>query len=652
MADATYSIDISASLADDSAGPKLDALTSSLVEAGRKSDAYADAVRRLNSDLGAARAASEAANAALSVGADRYSELERDALRAAKAVENANSKGRLSPGLVQQALAARNALESYAAELKPLEENSARATAAQKQLEAELARVTKTAHDADQRNALLNIRFEKMGQAVNLLPGPLRGLAQSALQAARANQGLTSVLGSSAATTALAVVGLLAVAAAIVFVTAKLVEGYAAFVRYAAVTADAARSAALSREAFASLDASTASAAASFDRVTDSTGQTQDQLIALTRQLREAKVSAAQMPAALRAAALAESALGKGGASEFVAKLKAGTLAVSAFAAEAQSKFGPIVSRQLLSLTVQSERFNRLWSGLFDGLNLEPVLGAIATLVSNLERGAPIADFLRLTFGGLFSLISDNAQASAFAVEAFFLGFAIEATKAYLAIRPFVGGLGDLFTDLDSFRALGEITADVLITLAATFGALATAIGLIIAPLQTVQTLWKFFGPTSSDSAAAVASVTNLGRDQALGMALGIADGSGLVAAAASLMAGSSVSAAQETLDSHSPSRVMAQVGLDAAAGYTGGLDEGAPAAQGSMANLVAPGPAVAAATTAPAAPGGGGSKIDLSGAVFHITGVKDAEHAAEKIGAALTAILRGDVESLRGAAV
>lgn len=657
-ADATYSIAIDAALSDDSAGPKLDALTSSLVEAGRKSDAYSSAVRRLNSELQTARAASEAANAALAVGSDRYSELEKAALSSAKALEKAQAKGRFDPRLARDADLARVALDQYSSTLKPLEVNAARAAAAQKSLESQLSAVEKAAHSADQRNAIVNQRFEKMGQAVQLLPGPFRSLAQSALQAARANQGLTSVFGSEAAVTAGVVVGLAALAAAIAFVTVKLIEGYAAFVQYAAVTADAQRSAALSREAFAALDSTTAAAASSFDRITEATGQTQAQLIDLTKQLRAAKVSAEDMPAALRAAALAETALGKGGASDFIAQIKDGTLAVGAFAEQAQSKFGPVVARQLLGLTAQSERFKRLWDGLFDGLNLEPVLGAIESLVSNLERGAPIAEFLRASIGGMFEFVSDHAQAAAFAVEAFFLGFAIEATKAYLAVRPFVGGLDDLFTNLGTLQMLGRIVADVLIGIGVAFALLITTIGLIIAPFQTIQALFTLFHPAIMSAISAItdfgALLFDVGGNLIKGLADGILNSAHWVVDAITGAVTGAIAAAKSLLGIASPSKVFAEIGGYTAAGFSEGVDDGAGAAQGSMAAMVTPGPAVTAAPAANGAQGGAssGAKIDLSGATFTFHGVANADQAAAKIGEALTAILRGDVESLRGAAV
>lgn len=655
MADSTYSIAIDAAFTDDSAAPKLDALTSSLVEAGKKSDAYGSAVRRLNSELQSARSASETANAALAVGADRYSELERDALRAAKAVETANSKGRLSDGLVAQALAARNALEKYSATLKPLEENAARAASAQKSLESQLGAVEKAASGADARNAIVNQRFEKMGQAVQLLPGPLRSLAQTFLQAARANQGLTSVLGSSAAVTALSVVAFLAVAAAVAYVTVKLVEGYAAFVAFAAVTADAARSASLSREAFAALDASTSAAASSFDRITDATGQTQAQLIDLTKQLRAAKVSAENMPAALRAAALAETALGKGGASEFIEQIKGGTLAVGAFAAQAQAKFGPIVGRQLLGLTSQSERFKRLWDGLFSDLNLEPVLGAIESLVSNLERGAPIAEFLRSAIGGLFGIISDNAQSAAFVVEAFFLGFAIESTKAYLAARPLLDALGierpELGNALSVAAFAGRLLADVISGLVFSVGVVGAAFGAlydyITAPIFLAVEAAKFGIASLLEAFNVAPRLFEIGAQLMAGFANGILSAVSVVVDAVSGAVNSAIGAAKSLLGIASPSRVFAELGGYTAAGFSEGVEAGAPAAQGSMAAMVAP----PAASGAPSS-GAGGHKIDLSGASFVFHGVRDAENAAAKIGEALTAILRGDVESLRGAAV
>lgn len=680
MADAVYAIQVDAAFSDD-ATPQLDSFTSALVEAGKKSDAYASAVRRLSSDLDVARAASAAANAELATGRDRYSELERSALAADRAVERAGAKGpelasslekanqaaaeyrqfiaalgvptqeqvdRLralelsasragsalaknaaaQPKLAAAAAEARSALDAYSAELRPLEQNAERAAAAQKALEDELARVNKIAGAAEQRNALLNQRFEKMGQAVSFLPGPFRSLGEVALRAARANQGLTSVFGSQTAVAALAVVGVLAVAAAVVALTAALVSGAVAFTRYAAVTADAHRSAELSREAFAALSPETAAAAASFDRITEATGQSQERLTELTRQLRDAKVSAANMPAALRAAALAETALGKGGAAEFVAQIKDGTLSVAAFAAQAQSKFGPIVSRQLLGLTAQGERFKRLWDSLFDGLNLAPILNSLDFLLADLERGAPLAEFLRQAFGGLFGIVSDNAQSAAVAIEAFALQVAIWMTRAYIVARE----------NLEGIKTALDLTAAVF----------DFATGDVVGGVQRLQSAIEREAPNLAAAGTAAGSNVVLGLIDALtGNPLGLLD------VVQGLM-GSVVGAAKDALGIHSPSRVFAEIGENTAAGFSEGVDAGASGAQGSMANLVAPGPAVtpAPAAAAQAATGAGGARIDLSGATFTFHGIKDAEHAADKIGEALTAILRGDVESLRGATV
>jgi hypothetical protein len=477
-----------------------------------------------------------------------------------------------------------------------------------------------------------------MGQAVQLLPGPLRVVADGILRTARANQGLTSVLGSSVARTALIVVGLAALAAAVAFVTVKLVEGAIEFARYAAATADAQRSAALTREAFAALSPETAAAASSFDRITEATGQSQAELIGLSRQLREAKVSAAQMPAALRAAALAEAALGKGGAAEFVAKIKDGTLAVDEFAAEARSKFGPIVARQMLGLTAQSERFKRLWDSLFDGLNLDPVLGAIDRLVSDLERGQPLAEFLKAAFSGLFSIISDNADSAAVAVEAFALQVAIWMTRAYIVARD----------NLEGIKTALNVTAAVF----------DLATGDVVGGVQNLGQALQREAPNLAAAGTSAGDSVVLGLIDAL-----TGNPLGLLNVVQGLM-GSVVQTARDALGIHSPSRVFAEIGANTAAGFSEGVDDGAADARGSMANLVGAGPAESpgsmanlvvpspGAAPAPATQGAApvGPKIDLSGAVFHITGVRDAEHAAEKIGEALTAILRGDVQSLRGA--
>jgi hypothetical protein len=648
--DATYSIGIDAAFSDDSAIGDLDALTSSLVEAGKKSEAYASAVRRLNSDLEGARAASAAANSALAEGNSRYADLERVAIKAGQAVERAQGKGVFDARAARAAAEAQAALAGYTAQLKPLEDNAAAAALAQSKLQNQLVAVNRTAEQSEKRNALANMRFEKMGQVVQLLPGPLRLVAQSALQAGRANQGLTSVFSSQVAVAALTAAAVLAVAAALIAVTVAAASAFVSFTKYATVQADAQRETALTRLALSALSAESAAAVSAFDKITAATGVGEAGLIALTKQLTEAKVSAANMPAALRAAALAEAALGKGGAAQFVDRIKEGTLSVAEFAAQAQSKLGGVVSARLLGLTAQGERLQRLWSSLFSDLALEPVLAALDTLLSDLERGQPLAEFLRATIGGVFGTIADNAQSAAFAVEAFFLRAAIMATEAYLAIRPYQDTIENVaIAAAIGFgvvvASLGLVLAAVLAIPAAIF-AIGYAIGVVLGTIQNfVASAFEAF---SGFEEAAL----GVGGNIIDGLVNGILGGVPRLLAAVGGAVSGAIDAAKSLLGIASPSKVFAEIGGYTAEGFSDGVEAGAPAAQGSMAALVSPASAGAAASAAPASGSSAGARVDLSGATFVFQGIRDAEHAAEKIADALTAVLRGDVESLRGAEV
>jgi hypothetical protein len=296
---------------------------------------------------------------------------------------------------------------------------------------------------------------------------------------------------------ALAAAGTLAVVA-VVALTAALVAGYVAATRYAVATADAARSAGLAREAFAVLSPETSAGVDAFDEVSAATGLTDDRLVALTKSLRAAKVSAAQMPKALMAAANAEAALGSGGADEFIGKIREATLTVDDFARTSEAKFGGIVQAQLRGLDAQGARFNRAWSKLFDGLEIEPVLDALGVLVGMFEKGNPLAEAFGGALRGAFEPVSEHALSAAYAVEAFALGFAIQLTKMYLAVRPVLRWVTDLFgfedqTLLDTMRSAGEIAAKA----AAIFG------GLLFGALALVGGTWPASAPPSTSAAPA-----------------------------------------------------------------------------------------------------------------------------------------------------
>lgn len=620
MADANYVISIAAALEGDLGAAQLGELEAALGSAGARSDDYAAAIAKLENQLDVARSASVAANAALGEGADKYSQLERAALQTAKAVERAQAKGRFDPRAAREADAARVALDRYGGELVQLESAAAGASASQKMLERQLSRVKTAATGADKANAKANQRYEKLSQAAGLLPGPLGNVARKAIGAAKANQGLTAVLGTESAQMIL-IAGVAAVAVvAVAALTAAVVAGYVAFGKYAIATADAARSAALTREAVAALDETSAAAVGSFDAITDATGVGDAQLIDLTKSLRSAKVAASDMPRALRAAAMVEAALGKGGASDFVKRIEDGTQSVDAMAAEVQSKFGGIVEKRLLGLDALGAKFSRNWSKLFAGLNIEPVLRALDTLVGMFDQANPLAQFFSAVIGGAFAPIADNAESAAVAIESFALKVAIGLTKAYIFVKE--------------NSALIQVALGVV---AAAIGAFFFGIpGLAIAGIAALV-MYKD-------------QIFQIGTDLMRGLADGIVAGVTWVTEAITGAVTGAIDIAKGILGIASPSKVFAEIGGATAEGFAVGVDAGAGDAGASLAALTDPGP------TAAAAPGSGGGgaevSIDLSGATFVFQGVADAQSATVRFGEMLTRLIEGDSDSIAGAEV
>src|SRR5690606_23727304 len=196
------------------------------VGAGRKSDEFQAAMQLVSSQLDAAKVAAAAANSALAQGQDHYQQLERDAVRAGKALEKASAQGPVleagaakaraaadeyramlaavgtasdeqsqkmlaldrnaaraakavernaaaQPQLAKAAAQADAALKAYDATLRGLEGDSSTATAEQKKLEQQLKNIEKIGKHVDERNSRVAQQYGKIAEASGFLPGPL-----------------------------------------------------------------------------------------------------------------------------------------------------------------------------------------------------------------------------------------------------------------------------------------------------------------------------------------------------------------------------------------------------------------------------------------------------------------------------------------------
>src|SRR5690606_11444273 len=139
--------------------------------------------------------------------------------------------------------------------------------------------------------------------------------------------------------------------------------------------------------------------------------------------LLDAKVSADELPRALKAAATAEAALGAGGAASFIADMKAGKLSVDEFARTTEQKFGGIVQRKMLGLGAQTDRLKRNFSDLFGSLDIEPVLAGMQILVGLFDENTAAGRAMKFLFEEIFQPLIDQAENAALVIEAFALGF-------------------------------------------------------------------------------------------------------------------------------------------------------------------------------------------------------------------------------------
>lgn len=683
MADQQYVIDISANLTGTESLDQLDRLTEALTGAGKKGDAFQAAMRAVSGQLDAAKTSAAAANAALAEGQAHYSQLEREALRAAKALEKAAVKGAVPDGVAANAKAADAALAAYTGKLRGLEAASASATAEQAKYEKQLRNVEKVAGHVDARNAEAIKRYSKLAEASAVLPGPLGRYIGVAARSAKANEELTATFGKARATQLLFAAGAVIAATALVVLTLAVVAGTAAFAAYGIATADSARSAALSREAFAALSAETSAAVSSFDDVADATGLGDKELIALAKSLKSAKVAAADMPRALMAAATAEAALGAGGAGDFITRLQAGELAVSDFANEVEGKFGGVVAKKLAGLDAQGKRFGKNWRAIFsDNINLDPILEGVSILVGMFDKANPLAQAFGLGVEKVFGFISDNAVDAAYAIERFAIVAAISVLKVYLFFKEngdkIVAGLEALGIAAGLFSVAWAVANAGVIA-----GWVASA-GAAVAAAASIAAAWLVAAAPALVFIAAIAAVgaaiyqliyywddvvegvqliwadltkwfqgldmAQIGIDLIMGIVNGITSVHTAVIDAVTGAVGGAIQAAKDVLGIASPSKVFAEMGEQTAQGYSDGVESGTPQAQGSMTSLVSPSAAESASTSASSS--GGRGRVDLAGATFNFYGVTGAEGAIEQLREAFTQILEGDADSISGARV
>lgn len=672
MADAQYVIDVAASFKGEQTIAQMDALTAKLLGVGANADTVQDAVVRVSKALDVSRASTIAANETLAAMNSEYRQLEKAANVAGIAQEKAAKLGAVPPNVAAAALAANSALERHTAELAKAEA-AAKAAAAQenalsntlgnvKKLGSELASAQSAAATEADRG------IKKLHTGLAGIGGPIGNLGSQIAGSVDDFHDLEEALGTGGAQMAVFTGGIGLVVAAMVAVAAAVVVGTAKIAAWAVGLADAARSAMLTNQAVEAMNPQIAALHDTITSLDSETGLGSAAIDGIAKSLIQAKVSAADLPAALRAASLAERALGQGGAQEFIDQIKEGKQSVADLAAETQTKLGGIVSKQMMSIGAQSATLQSNIGKIFGGLDIEPVLTGMQRLVGLFDANSASGQALKLIFESVFQPLINQADKASTIIEAFVLGFEIGLVRVYIAAKPAIKAVSEFFSFKDTSLAdalsvvttAAEYIAPVIVAAAVPFVALGVVIGVVVAAVVGIQVaIYAFIGVVVAAGVALEAGFISamksaydyltsidlgqIGSDLIAGLVRGITAGAGAVVQAVTGAVGGAIDAAKSALGIHSPSKVFAEIGGYTAEGFAQGVDAGADDAQTAMTSMVDP-PAAAPASAQPkgSSGNGGGVTVDFSGATFTFTGVKDAEMSVAMIKQAIADVFEG----------
>ena len=451
-------------------------------------------------------------------------------------------------------------------------------------------------------------------------------------------------------------------AAGLAMLAAAAISAAVAFTKLAISQANQARDAKLSLEAMLGNEFAAKRVSEAFGSIISETGSTSARLSELTKSLKDAGVPISQMPAALRAIALQEAAIGSDGTQELIDALKDGKKSVGDLAKEVDGKFGDVVKKRVLGLDQQMTILGEHFSSLFDGINIEPILEGFARLVGLLDSNSESGRAIKAIFETMLAPLGD-AESIFIGIERFLLGMEIATLKVAIGIKRIAKELGLDTSGMQSVVDLADLGAVAIYALAAAVGAVVTALGVMAAiaaaPFVSLYNgvnaaITVFNGLASAASAIASqvtsaldgivswfrgVSLSEMGSQMIAGLVNGIKSGAGAVIEALGGIVDSAVNAAKSKLGIASPSRVMAEIGGYTAEGFTVGVDDGTADAQASMEALVAPpDPAVAGVS------GGKGGALDFTGATFVFHGVADAEQATVRFEEMLVGLLEGQL--------
>jgi hypothetical protein len=677
-ANAEYVIDVATTFSGAQTIGQLDTLTEKLVAGGTGADVFHDAIAKVTNQLTAAKAATMAANAELVEGNTRYQELERVAQAASIAFEKAGKTGVVPPGVEAAYRMTEAAVNDQAEALKALEASAKAAGAEEVRLGSTLKNVSALSSHTAKGVAEVEAANAKAAKSTSLLGESVEDLGKPILNLIPGLKDYTRKLGESGQAGLYAIGAYAGLALTVAAVTVAFLAGTLAIAGWAIGLADANRNAGLAAEAQEALHPELVAFRDTIAQVADETGAHTDELQQWIGTLKEAKVTAKDIPGALRAIALSEAALGKGGSADFLKDIKAGKVAVDDLSTSINSKLGGIVRAQMKGLNAQSGIFKRNVDSLFGGLDIEPALDGLQRLVALFDENTAAGAAIKVMFEGVFQPLINSVDKASVVVEAFVLGVLIGLTKLYIQAKPVIRYLEDLFGFEDpatadtmaTITSVAEKLVPVMVILAGIFTALALVVGVsLVAALAGLAAPFVIIAGVIYGVVAALSglydawggivkflkSITleDVGNALISGLTVGIINSGPAVLKALGGVVDGAIAGVKGMLGIHSPSTVFAEIGDNTGQGFVQGVEGTEGDTQAAMTSLVEPPrPGASPAASAPATSSSGGSAgtaMNFAGANFNFYGVKDAENAKQSFGEMLTEFLKKDAASISG---
>lgn len=513
--------------------------------------------------------------------------------------------------------------------------------------------------------------------------------------------------------------GILAIAAGLIALTAAAVKASASLYEHATAHANARRSELLHLDAatkvWSALSAyyglakmKAADLQSGIDRVSASTALGRDQVAKYGQQLYQMGLRGKNWESALEGMTIKASTQGEAQASMFAGWAAGAALtgrSVEALTNRVKSQLGGIAKAQMLDADVQARKLGESFDAMFNGIQIEGLLKAKASLFSLFSQSTASGRYLTQLLGRIVQPMIDAVTRAIPIVKHFLQDCIIWALGVEIAWLRMRNGIRKVFSAKDWKQlisgALGELTplkagfaavgaaiaiamlptlAGVALSAAAAAASFATMIGTALAGAAAVAAPFVLAGVAVAALVYMIRGIGQawreldmsalwkqikadwdaldfgaLGRAVLEGIAHALSDPLGTIGKAMRGLAGTAIDGFKTMLGIASPSRVFIRLGAALPEGMAAGIEQGQPRARAAVDDLAAPPPAMAPAmapapmpAVRPMAAAGGGGGARAGGSVtiqqlhVHAGDASTARTLAQDLKRELESVLEG----------